>query len=67
MDKWEYTFKIRSINYIDSDYSIELFREYKKQLNKLGKEGWELISTNTLLRKQGVNDVEFWFKRKLKS
>ena len=47
MEKWEYKIFTDALSYTP-DYEGTLIEhlETKKKLNKLGQEGWELVSTN---------------------
>lgn len=50
MKKWEYMIEVTTKDYIPD-------------LNKLGNEGWELITVVTLHVEEGIQDYKYFFKR----
>lgn len=50
------------------EYNIERTeRNYVPDINKLGKEGWELVCVVPIQSEIGWQDYKFFFKRELKN
>ena len=68
MLKWEY--KIEVVEYTDdesySEYSRRKWEDvWTEELNKHGKEGWELIKHTSSTNAIGYTTVRFYLKRRI--
>jgi hypothetical protein len=64
MDKWEYkTLKLSTKGFLGGKIDIEDFEE---SMNKLGRDGWELVSCfDTSIYQGGSRDVYGVFKKRV--
>ena len=57
---WEYTYLRKYPFLLDKDMKRSNTDELNENMNKLGVEGWELVST---IKDNKSENIYFWFKR----